>query len=355
MIIATGSVNIDENTKLAEQAGEDNEEALKDLKSTVDGKITISTQAPFNDGVTHSNGDLWMIQSDGITTAMYTYESGGWSEKQWDQSTMNVRELSALSANLGTVNAGTINGVEINGSSITENSVNGTIKLDSSGFSAVSGSSYFKFMSSGSAQYTVIRGGLWGDDLTSTTANIGNMHLGGQTIGAYGNNTHIGEMGTWTYLAEGIKAGAGSYISPVSGTDIYFHNASGTTIDIHAGDVISHGSKLKSALSVKRDIQDYDSAEALAAVMNTEIKRWQYKVENNENGNQHIGPVIDDVNGVGSKTSHISHDMISTDSDGNYCLNESNTISILMAALQESNKRVNELSLRVAKLERGND
>lgn len=355
MIIATGSISIDENTKLAEDATDANEsleEKLENTTATLDGKSTVSDQAPFEDGTQHSEGDVWTVVTGDNATAMYVYTNGAWQEKQWDQETLSVKTLSALSANLGYVTSGTLISAIIKGATIEEDSENGTIKLDKDGFSATSGSSYFKFMATDSAQYTVAKGGIRADDVTTTHLDAGDINISGQTIQAYGVNTHVGAQGTWTYLSEGIKCGGGSYISPVSGMDIYFHNQSGSTIDIHAGDVISHGNKLSSALSVKRDVADYSDEEALAAVMNTTIKRWRYKDETNVSSAQHIGPVIDDVNPIGQKASSTADEMISIDSDGNACLNESNALSIALAALKEANKKIGDLSLRVTQLER---
>lgn len=118
------------------------------------------------------------------------------------------------------------------------------------------------------------------------------------------------------------------------------------------GTFYAHGTALKSALSAKRDITDYDPDEALAAIMNTDIKKWKYKDSDNSTDSQHVGPIIDDVNAIGNKAYSIDNEMVTTDENGDYFLNESNTISILLAALKKSNQRIDELSYRIAKLER---
>lgn len=361
MIIATGSVDINEATKLAQEASNNTDDLADKMKNTVatmDGKTTVSTSTPFNDGKEHNEGDMWTVINDDVASAMYIYTSGEWKIKKWDQQALSVKQLSALTADLGHVTAGTLESAIIEGSQITENSANGTITLDKNGFSAVSGSSYFKFIASGSNQYTVANGGIRTDDITANTGNIGDTYIKGQTFAAYNVNTHIGQQGTWTYLAENVKCGAtdggNPAISPTNGTAIYFHNQGGTTIDIHAGDVYSGGNKLKSALSAKRDVTDYSPDEALSAVMNTDVKKWKYKDSDNSADSLHIGPIIDDVNDIGKKSASIANDMISTDENGNYFLNESNTISILLAALKKSNQRIDELSYRIAQLERKN-
>ena len=264
MIIATGTLNIDENAKLAQQASDDAKNAANSaadeadkVKTSLDGKITVSSQEPFDDGKTHDEGDIWYVQdSNHITSEMYTYDGSDWVKTKMSQTALSVGQLSALSADLGTIEAGYLNSVEVDssiikaakidatstitGASIEEDGNNGRITLDTNGFCAISNGKYLQFVSGNSNGYTQIRGGLDVDSI-----NVGSSIIEGQTFQAYGgNNTHIGSENAWTYLAEGIKCGPGGYISSVSGTDIYFHNEAGTTIDLHAGDVISHGTNL---------------------------------------------------------------------------------------------------------------
>lgn len=264
MIIATGTLNIDENAKLAQQASDDAKSAANSaadeagkIKTSLDGKITVSSQEPFDDGKNHDEGDIWYVQdSNHITSEMYTYDGSDWVKTKMSQTALSVGQLSALSADLGTIEAGYLNSVEVDssiikaakidatstitGASIEEDGNNGRITLDTNGFCAISNGKYLQFVSGNSNGYTQIRGGLDVDSI-----NVGSSIIEGQTFQAYGgNNTHIGSENAWTYLAEGIKCGPGGYISSVSGTDIYFHNEAGSTIDLHAGDVISHGTNL---------------------------------------------------------------------------------------------------------------
>lgn len=264
MIIATGTLNIDENAKLAQQASDDAKSAANSaadeagkIKTSLDGKITVSSQEPFDDGKNHDEGDIWYVQdSNHMTSEMYTYDGSDWVKTKMSQTALSVGQLSALSADLGTIEAGYLNSVEVDssiikaakidatstitGASIEEDGNNGRITLDTNGFCAISNGKYLQFVSGNSNGYTQIRGGLDVDSI-----NVGASVIEGQTFQAYGgNNTHIGSADAWTYLAEGIKCGPGGYISSVSGTDIYFHNEAGSTIDLHAGDVISHGTNL---------------------------------------------------------------------------------------------------------------
>ncbi|MDM7515910.1 hypothetical protein QUF07_04210 [Lentilactobacillus sp. TOM.63] len=282
MIIATGTLNIDENAKLAQQASDDAKNAANSaadeagkIKTSLDGKITVSSQEPFDDGKAHDEGDIWYVQdSNHMTSEMYTYDGSDWVKTKMSQTVLSVGQLSALTADLGTIEAGYLNSVEIDsstikaanidakstitgasitGASIEEDSNNGRITLDKGGFCAIHNGKYLQFVSGNSNGYTQIRGGL---DIDSI--NVGASVIKGQTFSAYGgNNTHIGSENAWTYLAERIKCGSTDSghpsISSTIGTDIYFHNEAGSTIDIHAGDVISHGTDLLKEINSKTD------------------------------------------------------------------------------------------------------
>ncbi|WP_407886056.1 hypothetical protein [Levilactobacillus sp. N40-8-2] len=354
MIIATGSVNIDENTKLAEQAGADNEEALKDLKTSMDGKITISTQAPFNDGVDHADGDLWLIQSDNVTTAMYTYGAGGWSEKQWDQETLNVKELSALSANLGTINAGILNSVEIDSSTIksanltedyTSGGVHRQLWIDYNGF-------HYRNTDSSGGQNDVKMNDYTGMYISRS---------GGGTDSGYNGHTSIegNDISTGNVNADGVLSNSVgtttvntshlnmnlSTINSYTGS-FYFEGGEGGSgepgADVHAASF-----NKMSQLSVKRNIQDVTGDYALAQILGTDVKRYDYRLSDNSQ-QTNIGPIIDDENKIGSKKYDISSDMINSQSDG---VSIDNEVGLLMAAVKELTKRNSDLQLRVTQLE----
>lgn len=335
MIIATGSVDINEATKLAQDASDsagDLAEKIKDLKTSLDGTIIESTSTPFDDGKEHNDGDMWVVMNGNSATSMYFYSGGSWTLKKWDVTSLAVEYLSALSANLGNVQAGNINGVNISGSAINGGSINinsgiDNFKMDNSGFEA---------------------------------SNL----IDGDTTNVYGGMISLarGNSGTITLdSAKGINSKglsiSGHTIACDDAGKLWFETNGGggqNVADIRAGVVYSNGTALKSALSAKRDVTEYSPDEALSAVMNTDVKKWKYKDSDNSADSQHIGPIIDDVNSIGKKSASIANDMISTDENGEYFLNESNTISILLAALKKSNQRVDELSYRITKLERKN-
>ncbi|WP_435633978.1 tail fiber domain-containing protein [Levilactobacillus brevis] len=337
MIIATGSVDINEATKLAQIASNsasDLADKMKNTVATMDGKTTVSTSTPFDDGKEHNEGDMWTVINDDVASAMYIYTNGQWQIKKWDQQALKVKQLSALTADLGTITAGTlesaiIKGAQISGGSIAIDSGIDKFKMDNNGFEA---------------------------------SNI----IDGDTTDIYGGMISLASGNTGTVTLDSVK-GINSKGLSISGHTIacddsgqfWFQKNGGgggesNVADIRAGVIYSNGTALKSALSAKRDVSEYSPDEALSAVMNTDVKKWKYKDSDNSADSQHIGPIIDDVNEVGKKSASIANDMISTDENGNYYLNESNTISILLAALKKSNQRIDELSYRITQLERKN-
>lgn len=348
MIIATGSVDINEATKIAQIASnsaDDLADKLKNTVATMDGKTTVSTSTPFDDGKEHNEGDMWTVINDDVASAMYIYTNGQWQAKKWDQQALSVKQLSALTADLGHVTAGTIEsatitGAQINGGSITGSTVHlssGTDEywLDYNGFHTVD---------------TAVNSGTWVmPGLIDVGGSKANPRVMISADGIYSGSQRIS--------TQSMTMSAGSVFGVTSGA-IYFEQGDGSSgnsrASIYAGDVYSGKTLLKSALSAKRDVSEYSPDEALSAVMNTDVKKWKYKDSDNSADSQHIGPIIDDINEVGKKSASIANDMISTDENGNYYLNESNTISILLAALKKSNQRIDELSYRITQLERKN-
>lgn len=354
MIIATGSVDINEATKLAQNASDsagDLAEKIKNLKTSLDGTIIESTSTPFDDGKEHNDGDMWVVMNGNSATSMYFYSGGSWTLKKWDVTSLAVEYLSALSANLGNVQAGNINGVNISGSSITGGTITGS-SIDQD-FTSSDGTHYQLWADYNGFHYRVTQV-VETQDMRMTSSGF-TVSGDGKTSTVAGGSVYSNLVSANVVMGNGLQI-SGHTIACSDGGALYLENngGGGTTTDIHAADVYSNGSKLKSALSAKRDVTDYSPDEALAAVMNTDVKKWKYKDADNSADSQHIGPIIDDVNEVGKKSASIANDMVSTDENGNYFLNESNTISILLAALKKSNQRIDELSYRITQLERKN-
>ena len=94
------------------------------IKTSLDGKITVSLKEPFNDGNDHEEGDIWYVQDeDHITSAMYTYDGSNWVKTKMSQTALSVGQLSALSADLGDIQAGSLNTVEIDSSHINAGTI----------------------------------------------------------------------------------------------------------------------------------------------------------------------------------------------------------------------------------------
>ena len=145
MIIATGTLNIDENTKLAQKASKDAKKAADSasdeagkIKTSLDGKITVSLKEPFNDGNDHEEGDIWYVQDeDHITSEMYTYDGSNWVKTKISQTALSVGQLSALTANLGTIESGYLNSVEIDSSHINAGTIDATSTISGAKIEAV--------------------------------------------------------------------------------------------------------------------------------------------------------------------------------------------------------------------------
>ncbi|MBS1006931.1 tail fiber domain-containing protein [Levilactobacillus brevis] len=374
MIIATGSVDINEATLIAQTASKSTDDLADKMKNTVatmDGKTTVSTSTPFDDGKEHNEGDMWTVINDDVASAMYIYTNGSWQIKKWDQEALSVKQLSALTADLGHVTAGTLESAIINGAQINGGTVTGSC-IDQD-FTSSDGNHYQLWADYNGFHYRVTR---------SSDGMVQDMRMtdGGFTVKGSGtvptviagdsivsnnitgtNVTAIMNLKGNTVSGSSVSGNglsiSGHTIACDDSGQLWFETNGGggqKVADIRAGVIYSNGTALKSALSAKRDVTEYSPDEALSAVMSTDVKKWKYKDSDNSADSQHIGPIIDDVNEVGKKSASIANDMISTDENGNYYLNESNTISILLAALKKSNQRIDELSYRIAQLERKN-
>lgn len=337
MIIATGSVDINEATKLAQIASnsaDDLADKMKNTVATMDGKTTVSTSTPFDDGKKHNEGDMWTVINDDVASAMYIYTNGQWQAKKWDQQALSVKQLSALTADLGHVTAGTlesaiINGAQINGGSITGSTVHlssGTDEywLDYNGFHTVD---------------TAVNSGTWVmPGLIDVGGSKANPRVMISADGIYSGSQRIS--------TQSMTMSAGSVFGVTSG-DVYFEIGGG---DSGQGGAALHAASFNkmSQLSVKRNLADVSGEYALAQISGTDVKRYDYKDSDNSQ-QTNIGPVIDDVNSNGKKAYNISSDLINKQSDG---ISLDNEVGLLMSAVKELTKRNSELTMRVAKLER---
>lgn len=180
----------------------------------------------------------------------------------------------------------------------------------------------------------------WGD-------NTGAMLFAdGGVIGDYGTfRNDINMQGR--LHTQNLTISSGSVIGTKSGA-VYFENGNGDSggggADVHAASFAK-----MSQLSVKRNVSDITGEHALAQILGTEIKRYDYiDIDNNQKSN--IGPIIDDIRETGKKQYRISDEIINKQCDG---VSIDNEVGLLIASVQELSKRNTELQLRLTKLERG--
>ena len=267
MIIATGTLNIDENAKLAQQASDDAKNAANSaadeagkVKTSLDGKITVSSQEPFDDGKSHDEGDIWYVQdSNHITSEMYTYDGSDWVKTKMSQTALSVGQLSALSADLGTIEAGYLNSVEVDSSIIKGGSISGSSLsltngntnywLDQNGFhDRYHGNNIFN----GYVQKDVwinnsgisISDGNYKADIQPEQIKMS----GGGTGTIWSTNINWPAI----TISNNIQIKSQHIIHSVDYGALYFEGGSDggeDGIDIHAGGVYSHGTNLLSEIN----------------------------------------------------------------------------------------------------------
>ena len=288
MIIATGTLNIDENTKLAQKASKDAKKAADSasdeagkIKTSLDGKITVSIQEPFNDGNDHEEGDIWYVQDeDHITSAMYTYDGSNWVKTKMSQTALSVGKLSALSADLGTIEAGYLNSVEIDSSHINAGTIDATSTITGSSIKGasieggdISGSSLS--LQSGNTNYWLDQNGFhdqyYGNNIfngyvqknvwinnSGISISDGNYKADIQPeqikmSGGGGKGTIWSTNINWPAItiANNIQIKSQHIIHSIDYKPLYFEGGSDggeDGIDIHAGGVYSHGVDLLKAI-----------------------------------------------------------------------------------------------------------
>ena len=326
-VIATGSVDINEATKIAQGASasaSDLADKIKNLKTSLDGTITESTSTPFDDGKTHNDGDMWLVMSGSIATAMYIYSNGAWAVKKWDVTSLNVNQLSALTANLGNVNAGTINGVDINGGEIIGATITG-------GYLRGDTSSDTSVITLYNSQITL-------------KALSGVLHISGGSSFFDSNFTFdnkLSVLGSLVADGEASFNSAATFASTVNldasmridnGGAIYGETLSITNNAVHAKYVSATSQRSK-----KKDISPVDCRQALNEVVSTPIFNWHFKSEP-EHQAMHTGPVINDVDN--DARYHTPKSMLNPQENG---INLGDTSGILMASIQELAHRVDML------------
>lgn len=362
MIIATGTLNIDENAKLAQQASDDAKNAANSaadeagkVKTSLDGKITVSSQEPFDDGKSHDEGDIWYVQdSNHITSEMYTYDGSDWVKTKMSQTALSVGQLSALSADLGTIEAGYLNSVEVDSSIIKGGSISGSSLsltngntnywLDQNGFHD---SYYGNDIFNGYVKKDVwinesgisISDGNYKADIQPEQIE---MSGGGHTGTLWSSNIDWAAA----IFAGNIQINSGHVIHSRDYGDLYFEGGSDTGLD--SVGIYASAFNKRSLLSRKNYIQNLSGDEAVAAISATDIKQFNYVGKDNHQ-QINIGPIIDDKHDIGSKIYRISENLLTDDRQG---VSVDNEINLTMIAVKELIKENSELTLRVSQLER---
>lgn len=394
MIIAQGSIAIDENAKLANDAVNHADSNKRQVESLLGGKITQSTLSPgdAHDTNKHQDGDLWIqVGSDGTAINMFNYTNGAWVPHHWDAQALSVKQLSALTADLGTINTGTINSVTINGVELN-------IDIDGDGGAHDSGINH--------RQWTAGNGWLNnGMDMGFHFQN-GLMRWRGQRVGGDGtydstfigpNDIKVRNSNDYTtastsinsradILSDSITIGRGYGEPSVDYNDSCQLRSDGTatitqtlTVDalntnagqatknewyidsggnltcgtissptIKAIDALAKDHKTKSDLSIKDHIKVFSNKDALKEIQGTDIYQYEYKGSHDI---VNIGPVIDNVHGIKNSEYNTSNFLVSDDGDNSHSIKLINGIGLLIGSVKELSQQNEKLLARITQLE----
>lgn len=404
MIIAQGSVSIDENAKLANEASQHSDDNKRQMESLLGGKITQSTLDPrtFDTG-THQEGDMWIqidSTSDGkqlpTAKAMFYYTNGAWVPKKWDSQSLAVKQLSALTADLGVINNGTINSVAMNGVEINvdfdgygtgsydggHNSLswstdgmfqpdNGPTFVDDAylGFHFKHGLMSWKARRTGSSDGIGI--GTYDStyigpndikvrNTSGTDASVINHRVdirsnymevssgwGTPTIGSLGCSFSSNGDGVVGQTLQTARIQATMYGREGDNFYVTYNgwiNGKGVTVS-HS--VIANGVTLKSDLSKKNVRKQFSTKSALSEVLGTDIYQYEYK---DSHDIVNVGPVIDDVHDIDKSQYSTSEYMVTHDENGNYFALQ-NAIGLLIGSVHELSNQNEKLLARITQLE----
>ena len=352
--------NFTEAVKLAQtaqkQAAAANDSA-NGIQTSLDGKITVGTTAPGNDQAAgHNKGDVWYVtNSSGVYTAQYYFDGVSWIAQKWDENTLSVQNLSALSSNLGyiqngtldsisisaatitggtitsgTLNGGTINGATINGGSISigaDSQVH--FYVDSNGLAVGFSGNYLR-IGPGNGYMTTVTGGGF-----SVTGGL-LVHNGSDFMGDV--------QTTGAFIGPTFRVNGSSYLGNSEGEVRFVNSTAGSGyIPLYASTFTK-----SSQLSEKYNIEDIPTFEGLALVNGMNIKKFDYKKSDNAQADN-IGPIIDDENEIGKKQYSVPSELLSKDNDG---VSIDTEIGLAILAIQELTKRNTDLNLRIFKLEK---
>lgn len=419
MIIAQSSLDINEDSSmtasansLAMEAYNNAEAAKRDINMSVTDKMksfrkqaetvmnglsTESTKTPFDvpDPNQHQDGDLWTQytqDSRGVHNAvnMWVWQGGKWVPKSWDQQMLSVKELSALTENVGSLRGGSIYGTTISGSSIVgarmvvdigseDNAGDGgynPLYWNDNGYNPNdNGSSGFHF-NNGLMKFKAQRSDRnntpdpWTWDFTfigpndikirnsrnPNTLQDGLNHrldMRSNYIeivdGSYNAPSTAGTNGCGLY-PDGTAVISNKLYTPT--IEVGSQNVNNGKLNVNSAiwckyNVYSHGEKLTSDYSKKDHINSFDSKKALSEVLGTDIYSYHYKGDNEQTN---IGPVIDDVNNITDAKYKTSNYIVSSEDGDNY-IQLQNAIGLLIGSVHELSNQNEQLLGKIAKLE----
>lgn len=222
------------------------------------------------------------------------------------------------------------------------------------------------YISNGKAvlPFTQVNGSLYstGDVSSDTKVVGGNLEMSGHVI-----NSHDGGA---IYFEEGIGSGnpnvdlyfGNAYVNGLGGAsmqlggtggnaffqlnnkDYYFRGATnGDQVNIHAKALVS-----TSKLSTKQDITKLEPEHANEVLLGADIHQWHY-INTADQINKQTGVVIDDINDHGQKKYGLPNELVRDDGEGP--IDVGSLVGYLIAQNQYQAKQIEELNLRLAKLE----
>lgn len=382
-------------------------DSISETQSSANGKVTVSTDAPRDaqdpNAGHHQNGDLWIqqiplnaqrqIDYDNfgqpirLAGSMFQYFNGAWLEQRWDQESLSVENLSALSANLGEVTSGSITGVNIQGTTFNSALDGSSNQLaadyghnptawETNGFNAYDLSSSGMHIGNGLFRMKAQRrldspsgdGGKW--DFTYIGPNEVKVRESVQPNTDRSNITDRADIhSSWIEIGN-------SYYQPVTGhsgdsltgcglysdgTAVISNILYSTQIEGGSGKHVKINSKIEtpyrvqtpgidksSDLSLKNVKSQFDNKRALAEVKGTDIYNYVYKGNNSE---KNIGPVIDDIHDIGKSEYKVSEYMIRRDDSGKDFISLDNTVGLLIGAVNELSDQNEKLLGKITQLE----
>lgn len=118
MIVGSSDLNFTKNKMLADEAnnlaGEAKENSTTALNSA-NGKSTNYYGSALPTGEQLNENDTWFSQdSSGVCNGIYQYKNGVWVQAELDHEALKIRQLSAITADIGNITAGNISGINLN-------------------------------------------------------------------------------------------------------------------------------------------------------------------------------------------------------------------------------------------------